>query len=130
MALMKLINRDTSAETILTPRPLRIDGWYQEEEVNEITLISGKKKYYKRDNDVRQMSFVYENLSTTMKNSIINFFEAGTRYYLVMSDIPELEVTIETQIPIIIITKPSASSQKFPDETVWSVSVRFDDDPA
>jgi hypothetical protein len=130
MALMKLINRDTSAETILTPRPLRIDGWYQEEEVNEITLISGKKKYYKRDNDVRQMSFVYENLSTTMKNSIINFFEAGTRYYLVMSDIPELEVTTETQIPIIIITKPSASSQKFPDETVWSVSVRFDDDPA
>ena len=127
---MKLINRDTSAETILTPRPLRIDGWYQEEEVNEITLISGKKKYYKRDNDVRQMSFVYENLSTTMKNSIINFFEAGTRYYLVMSDIPELEVTTETQIPIIIITKPSASSQKFPDETVWSVSVRFDDDPA
>ena len=76
------------------------------------------------------MSFVYENLSTTMKNSIINFFEAGTRYYLVMSDIPELEVTTETQIPIIIITKPSASSQKFPDETVWSVSVRFDDDPA
>ena len=35
---MKLINRDTSAETILTPRPLRIDGWYQEEEVNEITM--------------------------------------------------------------------------------------------
>lgn len=130
MALMKLINRETLTETILSPRPLRIDGWYQEEEVQEITLLSGKKKYYKKENNVRQMAFIYENLSTSMKNSIMDFFESGTRYYLVISNIPELDITTEQQIPIIIVTNPSASSQKLPDETIWSISVRFDDDPA